>query len=346
MKNYLSKLILTVFTCLCSVSCAEDQLLTQSIVGNYVDAVLDFGTTKSTEVSIKTRSTYASHYESMVRNLYVMIFANGNKIYGRYFDANDLDKTTAKEYWTVNNMTSDNSAQTNGSLHMSVPTVSTDAEIVLIANIDLDFLNLSKERLGLIRSKEDLQDMIVTLNQEIPDRNAGYFMMTGSKSGVTISKDGKITVPGGKVMLNRLDAKIEVNVRINPYEETNRQKVEEFTPESWQVINLPKSSFLTPNEASISASFYNLSPKNFETTENEVYNGASTGAILHGFSFYSLENLRSDEKKKSVGGNYHHRDRRIKHLDDVNSEDYGTYDTENGMWEYAPEKATYIVIKG
>lgn len=346
MKNYICKLLLIVCACLCSVSCTEEQLLNQSVVGNYVDAMLDFGTTPNTEVSIRTRSTYAPHYESMVRNLYVMIFANDHKVYGRYFGEDDLNKTTAKEYWTVNNMTSDNAAQTYGTLHMSVPTISSNAEIVLIANIDLDFLNLSEERLGLIRSKGDLQDMIVTLNQEIPDRNAGYFMMTGSKSGVTIGSDGKITVPGGKILLNRLDAKIEVNVRVNPYEETNRQKVEEFTPESWQVINLPKSSFLIPNVESTSASFYNLSPKNFETTENEVSNGTSTGAVLHGFSFYSLENLRSGEKKKSVGGNYHHRDRRIKHLDDVNSENYGTYDTENGMWEYAPEKATYIIIKG
>ena len=40
-----------------------------------------------------------------------------------------------------------------------------------------------------------------------------------------------------------------------------------------------------------------------------------------------------------MAGNYHNRDRRIKNAD-------GTYNTENGLWEYAPEMATYMIIKG
>ena len=167
-------------------------------------------------------------------------------------------------------------------------------------------------------------------------------MMTGSQDGVTISSEGVISVPNKPIMLRRLDAKVEVNVRVNPNEETKNQKVEKFTPESWEVINLPKSSHLVPNDTPLQLvedSYFNLSPKNFETTENEEVNGNATGAVLHGFSFYTLENIRSGEKKKSVEGNYHHRDRRNKNAD-------GSYNNDNGMWEYAPELATYLIIKG
>ena len=343
MKHWVSRYIAMICSCLFLLGCSEDELVKQTLVGEPVDVMLSFGATNHDQIEIKSRTTYDLHYESMVRNVYAFVFANGDKIYGHYFSAADLDKTNQKQYWEVNNMSSSNTGnQTNGTLHMSVPAVSGQAEIVLIANIDLDFLNISEERLGLVRTKDDLNALVVSLNQEIPDRNAGYFMMTGSQDGVTISSEGVISVPNKPIMLRRLDAKVEVNVRVNPNEETKNQKVEKFTPESWEVINLPKSSHLVPNETPLQLvedSYFNLSPKNFETTENEVVNGNATGAVLHGFSFYTLENKRSGEKKKSVGGNYHHRDRRNKNAD-------GTYNNGNGMWEYAPELGTYLIIKG
>lgn len=352
MKRFIYSLIIAILGCLLLINCTSDEL--ESVVkpgdSKETSVVLNFGASNHSQIEINSRNTYQLHYESMVRNLYVFVFANNHKIYGRYFDSEKLNKTNEKEYWTVTNMTSENtSQQTTGTIRMTVPAVASQVEVVLIANVDLDFLNLSQERLGLVLNKSDLKELIISLNQEIPDRNAGYFMMTGYKSGVTISEDGKITVPGNKIMLERLDAKIEVNVRVNPNEESDRQRVEEFTPESWEVINLPKSSFVTPNSQALQLNeeaYFNITPKRFETTENEVVNGNSTGGVLHGFSFYTLENIRSAEKKKSVGGNFHHRDRRAKYLDDESAANYGQYNTENGMWEYAPELATYIIIKG
>ena len=339
MKYWVSRYIAMICSCLFLLSCSEDELVKQTVVGEPVDVMLSFGATNHDQIEIKSRTTYELYYESMVRNVYAFVFANGDKIYGHYFSAADLDKTDQKQYWTVSNMSSSNTGnQTNGTLHMSVPAVSGQAEIVLIANIDLDFMNVSEDRLGLVRTKDDLNALVVSLNQEIPDRNAGYFMMTGSKNNVTISENGTINT-NGRIMLQRLDAKVEVNVRVNPNEETKGQKVNKFTPESWEVINLPKSSYLVPGDTPLQLvedSYFNLSPKNFETTENEAGN---TGGVLYGFSFYTLENIRSGEKKKSVGGNYHHRDRRNKNTD-------GTYNNENGMWEYAPELGTYLIIKG
>lgn len=346
-RKYLLSLILR---CLVVASCSEEELVRDITVGDVeVPVTLLFGSNELNKININTRTTYDLHYESMVRNVYVFVFADNEKIYGRYFDAADLNQDSNKEYWTVSNMSStDETTPTTGTLHLSVPTISGNAEIVLVANIDLDFMNLSEERLGLVRTKEDLNTMLVSLNQDLPERNAGYFMMTGSVDGVSITKDGTVTVSGGRIMLNRLDAKVEVNVRVNPNEESNNQRVEQFTPEFWQVINLPRTSFLLPNANGFQGeenSYFSTTTKNFEYTENEVVNGNSTGGVLYGFSFYMLENWKSASKKKSVDGNYHHRDRRNKYTDD-SAENYGTYDTENGMWEYAPELATYIIIKG
>ena len=343
MRHFIVKGILLTLGILFISGCHDNDLIQQSTVGAPVNVVLDFGTTNHEQVQIKTRTTYDLHYESMVRNMYVFVFANNSKIYGHYFNEANLDDRNSKEYWTVDNMTSDNTGnQTSGTLHMSVPSVSGEAEIVLIANIDLDFMNVSQERLGLVRTKQDLNELVVSVNQEIPDRNAGYFMMTGSKSNVSISQEGVISVLDGKIMLKRLDAKVEVNVRINPNEESKNQKVEEFTPESWQIINLPKSSHIVPSDEALDLvedSYFSIGPKNFETAENEIVNGNATGGVLHGFSFYTLENKRSGDAKKSVNGNFHERERRIKNSD-------GTYNTEYGMWEYAPELATYMIIKG
>ena len=350
MKHNILKGILTACCILLMHGCSDNEFYKPGEIGGKVNAVLHFGVTDHESINIKTRTTYDLHYESMVRNIYVFVFANGEKIYGHYFGEEDLDNTGSNEYWTVDNMSSDNTGtQTSGTLHMSVPSVSTEAEIVLIANIDLDFMNISQERLGLVRTKEDLKKLVVSLNQEIPDRNAGYFMMTGSQDGAIISSDGVIRLPDGAITLHRLDTRIEVNVRIDPNDDSGRQKVEEFTPESWEVVNLPKSSFLLPGNTPLQLAedaYFNISPKNFETTENEIIDGNATGCILHGFSFYTLENQRSGDKKKSVEGNYHNRDRRNKHTDDPNDEKYGTYDNGNGMWEYAPELSTYIIIKG
>lgn len=349
-KHLIHILIILLIACFVPTGCVDDELLKQSVVGDEVYVDIKFGSKDYDAIEIKSRGTYDLHYESMVRNLYVFLFADGKRVYGRYLDNSDLNQTTNKEYWTVTNMPSDDhTIPTTGVLHLCMPTVTADAELVLVANIDLDFMNLSEDRLGLVRTKEELNDIIISMNQDLPERNAGYFMMQGSATGVSIDSNGAIRIPNGQVMLKRIDAKVSVNVRINPNEESNGQKVEQFVPQSWQVVNMPKNCLLIPETTGIddeNASYYSIEPKNFETTDDEIENGVKTGGVLYGFSFYTLENLKSHKKKKSVNGNYHSRDLRLKHTEDPSSDDYGTYDPENGMWEYAPEQATYMIIKG
>ena len=350
MKRYIAIFLALFVVGSLFIGCVDDQLLKPISVGDEVAVDIKFGSIEYDPIEIKSRGTYDLHYESMVRNMYVLLFVDGKRIYGRYLDNDDLNKTENKEYWTVTNMPSDDhSRSTSGTLHLCMPSVSSGAELIIVANIDLDFMNLSEDRLGLIRTKEELSQLIISMNQDLPERNAGYFMMQGSASGVSIDSNGSITIPNGKVFLKRLDAKVNVNVRINPNEQSNGQKVEQFVPRSWQVMNMPKNCLLLPSANGIdatNATFFSTEPKNFETTEEEIINGVNTGGVLYGFSFYTLENLKSNDKKKSVDGNYHNRDRRLKYNDDQSSDNYGTYNTENGMWEYAPELATYMIIKG
>ena len=346
MKQWIYNSLLLLCSCLMLTGCLDDDLVQEGSVGPNVKAVLSWGSDKNNQINIQTRATYEPYYESTVRNLYVFVFANDNKVYGHFFANSNLNESTAEQFWIAQTVDTEGIIQTNGAIYMNVPAV-TSGEIVVIANIDLDFMNISEERLGLVRNKQDLQDLIVTMNQELPMRNAGYFMMTGALDNVTIAPDGTISAGGvnpATLMLTRMDTKVEVNVRVNPTEETDGQRVEKFIPESWEVVNLPKSCYLVANGAGsvplTADGYFHVAPKKFETNELEKDpSDHATGGVLDGFSFYMLENLQSKNKKQSVAGNYHLRDRRIKNPN-------GTYNTENGMWEYAPELATYIIIKG
>ena len=191
------------------VGCVDDQLLKPISVGDEVAVNIKFGSIEYDAIEIQSRGTYDLHYESMVRNVYVLLFADGKRVYGRYLDNDDLNQTDNKEYWTVTNMPSDNhNISTSGTLHLCMPSISSDAELILVANIDLDFMNLSEDRLGLIRTKEELNQLIISMNQDLPERNAGYFMMQGSATGVSIDSNGSITIPGGKILLKRLEFRL------------------------------------------------------------------------------------------------------------------------------------------
>lgn len=339
MKRKIYRWIMAFSLLMClTTACSDDELANQSVVGEKkVWVELPFGVANHNPIKIDSRTTYDLRYESMVRNLYVFVFVGTERVYGHFFDESNFTTEVGEnvDSWEVTNKADNNTSTfTEGTIRMKVPVVTNGgAEIVMIANLDLDFINVSHERLSLVANKNELESMIVSLNQEFPNRNAGYFIMTGSKEGVTIASDGTITVPDNVIELLRLDAKIKVNVKIDPeYTNSENQQVKAFEPESWQVVNLPKNAYLLPHdndpdEENQEDSFFHLEPTAFD----------ASGKMEDTFSFYMLEN-RADMKKTS-GGNYHLRDKRIKNAD-------GTYNNETGLWEYAPEYGTYLVIKG
>ncbi len=323
---------------------------------------LDFSQNDFDPVRITTRSTLGQIAESRVSNLYVFLFnAAGERVYGHYFDSENkrssYDEVVSANTncWMVKNLMSD-AEKTRGTIRMKIPKL-TGGTFYIVANLDTDMFNISPERFSFIRNRSELEALAAVLNQQITSRN-GMFPMSGLAENVTITEQGITSQTNERVRirLTRLDAKIEVRIRpavgnkttVDDQGETTTQIIKDFTPESWQVVNLPEGTFLVEHDSAdenhdAGAGFFNSPAVNFETETQEDFtyendNGVLTSvtAPVYGFSFYMYENR--PEAKKSVP-EYHLRDKRIK-------DEQGIYDTSEGLWEYAPETATYLVIKG
>lgn len=350
MKKYIY--ILLIISCMFSlVSCTDDNLSQIGSVGDEVLVTLPFTQSEYEEVEIKTRATLDEIPESRVQNIFVYIFVDGKRVYSHYFDTSNLqkDEQSAKEAttnsWWVENMNATGGSQTRGCIRLRCPEI-TGGNIYFIANIDADMVNISPEKLNMINTENDIMNLTASLNQEITSRN-GYFPMAEAITGVNLTNDGISYTENGSsqsnIKLERLDAKVKVYVRAATgysYGEnsSSHSKVGEFVPQSWRVVNIPKGAYVAPRDEDYNESgYFSTEAMGFETAEASTWGSDSQATTNHGFSFYMLENRET--MKKTVGGNYHLRDKRIKNAD-------GSYNTENGLWEYAPEESTYIEIKG
>ena len=364
----MKRLIWTTVCCLYLLSggCVKDPELGPAEIGEgEAWATLDFGHTEFDEVHVTTRSTLGLIAESRVTNLYVFLFdGSGNRVYGHYFDSGnrltsrDEVVTANLNCWSVENLSDESGAgETSGTIRMKVPKL-IGGELCIVANLDTDMFNISPEQFSFIQTRDELMGLTAVLNQEITSRN-GMFPMTGSVQGITVSDDG-ITSPTNetvKIPLTRFDAKIEVRVRTATGNEasvehqgsTTLQRIKGFTPGSWRVVNLPKGSYLFEHDAEggggydAGAGFFDSSAVNFEEMSEESFiytndagESVETTSPVHSFSFYMYENRPAAKKTVSK---YHQRDKR-------NKDASGAYDTTNGLWEYAPESGTYLVIEG
>lgn len=329
MKRY----IFYIGVLLCTLmSCADEDLGKQGWVSDQeVWATLKFSHTDFDKIDISTRATLNEIAESRVENLFVYVFdAQGNRLYSHFYDytnRKDPLPTTPGNWWRVSNRTSSNDNDTRGEVMIKAP-VMTGGSIYLIANLNADQLNISADQLNIIGTLEELKDLTITMNQEITSRT-GYFLMTGHVDGISVDGTGKITqgnVTTVTVPLVRLDAKVTVNVQVGGAT-LEGQEMQDFIPESWQIMKLPKGTRLLAEEGEDADGLgYFDSPKqHFEVDEGDVKS----------FSFYMLENMENTTGLTS----YNQRDLRKK-------KNNGSYDTSNGLWEHASEDATYMIIKG
>lgn len=356
--------------CLCGLllsGCIKDPDLRQVQPGEGdVWVNLDFGHTDFDEVTVTTRATLGQIAESRVSNLYVFFFdQNGARVAGHYFDSSNRldaynDVVSADENcWMVDNRMADGEPATSGTIRMKVPQLA-GGGICIVANLDTDIFSISSEMFGFIQTRDELMEMVGTLNHDTTDRT-GRFPMTGEVSGISVTRNGITSSTGDTVSvpLKRLDAKVEVRVRAAVGNETTvttsdgvtTQRIKSFTPESWQVVNLPRGSYLFERSVaadgshdaatglfdSYDVSFESQTPKTFTYVNSQNQSVEVQNVPEHGFSFYMYENRPA--AKRSVNDDYHLRDRRIKDAS-------GRYDTTNGLWEYAPETGTYLIVKG
>ncbi len=369
------------------VGCTTDPEL-DSLPAGYVGegsswVTIDFSDNSFDEIHITSRATLDNIAESRVSNLFVFLFgpkdANGDaqRIYGRFFDYtnrkdSEFELRDSKDecWWVEGNATKDDP---HGKVRILAPEIS-GGTLYLLANVNSDMVNISPDKLRFVEKLSDLTTMTATLNQEITERN-GFFPMTGLAEGIAISK-GIITATSENefpVLLTRLDAKIEVKVRVakgyydsitsttttdtgdggtTTTEVTTIHTIDSFVPLSWQVVNLPRTSYVLPQSIDATTKMFTTRETKFETRKNELVSYWQKGenvqkenmTEVHGFSFYMLEN-RQKSKQPGIDDAkaYHLRDTRRKNSD-------GTYepdeDGKGDIWQYAPANGTYLVIKG
>lgn len=322
---YIILLVSVLFT-----ACTDDDFVFRNRVGDKeVWMKFNFGHENFEKIDVKSRATLNEIAESRVENLFVYVFdGEGKRLHSHYYDYTNRVETLPNEagyYWTVSNRTSSNDNDTRGEVMIKSPTLD-GGSIYLIANLNADQLNISSEQLNTIETLSELQSLAVTLNQEITSRT-GRFLMSGNVDGITIDENGDVTLDNTSVSvpLVRLDAKVTVNVAIGEATLSN-QKMKDFVPESWQVLRLPKGTYVLDSDKDDDDSGY------FDSEELQF---ESKNGDVNTFSFYMLENMEDTSGLTS----YAQRDKRSK-------KDNGTYDLANGLWEYASEYATYLKIKG
>ncbi len=339
-------LLLPACAALTLAGCTADQeldRLPEASVGEGSSwTTIDFNDNTFDEICITSRATLDPAAEKRVSNLFVFLFGpkneNGDaqRVYGRYFDHTNrkdfehqlLD--SKEECWWVAGNASD-TEQPHGKVRIIAPEIS-GGTLYMIANVNADMVNISPDKLRYVQTLSDLENMTATLNQEITERN-GFFPMTGLVEGVAIS-NGRITAAGNgdknkfPVLLTRLDAKIEVKVRVaKGYHDSRSSSVsggqagsggtgdtgaitthtiDSFVPLSWRVVNMPRTTFVLPRSEDASTVMFATRERKFETRRTvpisylQKEKNETTGIIEevvknvetdeHGFSFYMLEN--------------------------------------------------------
>lgn len=300
--------------------------------GSTVTIAVPFGSHDNLDIEIGTRATLPESVEKKIYNMYIYIFdANGQKIYGGFFDSNnliaeaDVANTQLDNYWTSNDSFS------AGTLHITTVS-SSGCTLYGITNVNADMVNISPEKLGLIQTMQGMEDLVATMNQDIVARS-GYFPMSGKMTNVNT-----YNLAGRKLNLYRLDAKIKFNVQVGEPSVGN-QPVREFIPDKWQVINVPSGAYVIEEENDVNdvpeeaVGFFDTSEVNFEET--------TTDGISR-FSFYMLENRYVTPVEVATTQDIGSQANRSKQVKLINED--GTH--RNGDWVYADKTSTYVVITG
>ena len=306
------------------------------------------------DIEIGTKAEASRADEARVHDLYVMLFdSSGKKFYGRYFtyehisgSLSDLDGQR-QEGWFVEN--GDNSRGV-----VKIATVAKDGcKLVVLANVSNTITALNGddpvECLYEIKTWSELQDVRVTLEQEVVNRSDLFLMMghnQGVDTGVTEAikwgdlTDHYSTDPTCKIDLQILDAKVKFFIT---YDKTDSIDPANSTTRYWKVFNVPTESYLFPKGA-------NTSDVHYFDTEKTYFEGTTT---IHDddldrdvewqvFSFYMLENLQTGNVENKIeddpDGTYYWRELQNK-MDVVNP---ATGFKDNLDYIYAPQNATYV----
>ena len=358
-KRYFSTIFAAIFL-LMMTSCVREQFAPGGLTGGEGYLYLKFGSAPNVEIS--TKATLKAESENRIMNLYVFVFDNaGHKIHSKWYSK--LDRTNSvgeldviEEGWYRENSTEANKPST-GVIKIKSPSGS-GFKIYVFANIDGDMVKISSEMLSHnINTEADINDFQVYINQETTSRN-GYFPMSGSISGVTVSDGEGITIGGGVsgLSLRRMDAKIKFTFKTGTRPDENGQVIQSFEPKGWRVFNIPKTAFLmegnedacsvdpntpTGNYSQYASLFFDSEWANFEEFPDQ--NTSS-------FSFYMPENRQTP--KNSSFTNYQDRSRQKKTATGLNEVQVVEYTSLSGktstksmrIFQNANDFSTYVLV--
>lgn len=358
-KRYFSTIFAAIFL-LMMTSCVREQFAPGGLTGGEGYLYLTFGSAPNVEIS--TKATLKAESENRIMNLYVFVFDEaGHKIHSKWYS--ELDRTNSKgeldvieEGWYRENSSQANKPST-GVIKIKSPSGS-GFKIYVFANVDGDMVKISSEMLSHnINTEADINNFKVYLNQETTSRN-GYFPMSGSISGVTVSKDEGITIGEGSsgLSLRRMDAKIKFTFKTGTRPDENGQVIQSFEPKGWRVFNIPKTAFLmernedacsvdpttpTGDYSQYASLFFDSEWANFEEFPDQ--NTSS-------FSFYMPENRQTP--KNSSFTNYQDRSRQKKTATGLNEVQAVEYTSLSGktstksmrIFQNANDFSTYVLV--
>lgn len=311
---------------------------------------------------------------------------DGTRVYSQFYDVSTRMESAAfpanRSYCWYATKTAGNSTQTSGKIKINSADLpdEVDGTIYIITNLDNEVTSLSDSQLDVVGTQDELLFLMTQfLSESQSITRTGNFVMVGS-GDITIHEGNLTHIQcyknhSSSISLERIDAKVSVTFGVVPgakvkvhatlpggLQQEYYQMIESFEMESWQVFNLPNGSYVIPRPVDapddLTGGYFDSNVRSFESIKEGVpcqgyaeddlqcTNPINTTREEYGFSFYMWENRQSSNKHKSVTSGeysgisqYNLRDKRLRNAD-------GTLMEGENKWEFAPENATYIVVKG
>lgn len=316
-RNIYTRTALCALLAAVAVSCTEEEFGTGGPVeyGRPVTVSLSYG---APDMQVQTRA-FNKDEEGQVNDLFVLFFdaQTDTLVKSEYYDNTRLKSASAG-----------NVHEYGGNVHITISTGK--YHIMGIANLAMGEIDHKPliEQLEEVKNMTDFNALTVRLGNPgsisriVPALVMGGGYRTGNDSGLAYDNPEVCEITGsgslqGSIHLRRLDSRIKFVI-----ENANTEVITQLQPVSWQVINVPASSYLTEQAANASNVGYDNS-----LVSNEFDNSL---ADQSSFEFYMLENKQKAQKAipNTVTDYYHERERK-----------------ENGKFIYAPDSATYVEIR-
>ena len=320
-------LILVILFC---TACSDETYQDENQVEEGIPVEVDFQFNTSEMQKINTRLSDAGEFQ--VNDLYLFIFnSQGKKKQGSHYYNSDA-------LTGFGHTNGDQSSPTKGTI-TGIQTTSGKSYIYGIANVEGNELYRNgelKAKLDRVNSVNELKAIFTTLNNDGNiNRETPRLLMSGTFESAdnTITNEAKaegtcyIPVRGGAIngtlRLCRLDSHIQFKINLG-------DKIEKFELTSWQVYNIPTSSYLIAHTDNY--------PETTYSNSGEQNSGITIDNNVYSFGFYMQENLKeaiTQDREGNVLSKYTDREKEYKNENGGNT----------GEYRHVEENATYVEIK-